>query len=213
MQTLLLTGFEPFGSHTANPTQRLVEELDGHVLSNGVQISTLLLPVAGEAAVALQGKVTEQQPEVVIALGQAANRAAVTPEKVAINYANYPIADNYGEQLCNTTVVEDAPDAYFSSLPVEHMVAELERSGIRARLSLTAGSYVCNYLFFSLLHFVHQHDDKIKAGFIHCPIMAEQADQGQPCMDYATIKKAILLCCEQSFFEGETIAPAQGVIS
>ena len=196
MAKILITGFEPFGKHSVNPTQLLVEDLQGLHLSDGSVIQTKLLPVVGaEARSQMIAAIEDVEPDFVINLGQA-GRESFCPEKVAVNYANFPIKDNSGAQLVAQAVEENGPVAYFSTLPVEAITTALKGEGIAAQLSMTAGTYVCNYLFYSLMHYLAQQDSSIKGGFIHCPLLPEQSEDGTNTMPYEEIRKAVMVACE-----------------
>ena len=152
LKKILVTGFEPFGGSRLNPSQLLVTALQREEIP-GVKLETLVLPVEFEAASKLLlSKVRECNPALVISFGQAEGREAITPEKIAINLDDARIPDNSGDQRSSQTIIDSAPDGYFSTLPVERMVEAIKAAGISSQLSLSAGAFVCNHVFFMLQH-------------------------------------------------------------
>ena len=179
---VLVTGFEPFGGATLNPSQLLVERLANETLP-GVELYTLVLPVEFEkSAINLLAAIKSIDPEVVISFGQAEGRSAITPERIAINLDDARIADNGGDQRQNQPILKTGADGYFSTLPVEKMVSELTQTGVQSALSLSAGSFVCNHIFYLMQH--ELRETKIKSGFVHLPLVPEQSAQfpNQPTM-------------------------------
>ncbi len=179
---VLVTGFEPFGGATLNPSQLLVERLAKESLP-GVELHTLILPVEfDKSASNLLAAIKSIDPEVVISFGQAEGRSAITPERIAINLDDARIADNGGDQRQNQPILKTGADGYFSTLPVEKMVSELTQIGVPSALSLSAGSFVCNHIFYLMQH--ELRETKIKSGFVHLPLVPEQSAQfpNQPTM-------------------------------
>jgi pyroglutamyl-peptidase len=172
MKKLLLTGFEPFLGFPINPTEAIVKELDGKDLGE-YQVYGLLLPVDYEAAgPKILKEIESLQPDAVVSLGLAAGRSAITPERIAINCRDGE-ADNTGVALEDAPVVEDGPDGYFSTLPIRKLVNVLTESGYPARISNTAGTYLCNNIMYTVLHAGVQSVKS--AGFIHIPASHELA--------------------------------------
>ena len=191
---ILLTGFEPFGECRSNPSALIATALDRTRSSAGTRIRGRVLPVDKNAAAdVLEKAMADIQPSAVIALGVAMNRAVITPEKVAVNLCSFPIPDNAGNQPLSEPVADDGPAAYFSTLPVERMVEELRTKGIPAELSLSAGSYVCNYVFYSLLHLLANSESRIRAGFIHCPSKSSGGNDG---LSLEQMVGAVRVCCD-----------------
>jgi pyroglutamyl-peptidase len=171
MKKLLLTGFEPFLGFPINPTEAIVKELDGQEIG-GYRIHGLLLPVDYETAgPKILQEIESVQPDAVIALGLAAGRTSITPERIAINCRDGE-ADNSGRALQDAPVVENGPDGYFSTLPIRKMVDVLNESGYPARISNTAGTYLCNNIMYTILH---EAGDVKNAGFVHIPASHELA--------------------------------------
>jgi pyroglutamyl-peptidase len=171
MKKLLLTGFEPFLGFPINPTEAIVKELDGQEIG-GYRVHGLLLPVDYETAgPKILLEIADVQPDAVIALGLAAGRTSITPERIAINCRDGE-ADNSGVALQDAPIVESGPDGYFSTLPIRKMVEVLNESGYPARISNTAGTYLCNNIMYTVLH---SAGDIKNAGFVHIPASHELA--------------------------------------
>lgn len=175
--TLLITGFEPFGGQTVNPSWEVARTLQGRTLGPAampVRVQALQLPCVFDLAlqVLLQHM---QHPHLVavLALGQAEGRSDISVERVAINVNDARIPDNAGGQPVDTPVVTGAPAAYFSTLPIKRIVAGLRAGGLPASVSQTAGTFVCNHVFYGLLHALQGR--AVPAGFIHLPLLPEQA--------------------------------------
>jgi len=195
MKTLLITGFEPFGGEKVNPALEAVKRLDGHQL-NGAKIVTCAVPVVLQRSIDVVAKAIEtHQPDYVVAVGQAGGRAAITPERVAINLDDYRIPDNDGNQPIDKKVAEDGADAYFSTLPIKAMVKVMQDNGIPAQVSNTAGTYVCNHLFYGIQYYLRKTN--INSGFIHIPLMTSQCIDGkQPSMSLDTIVEGLILSAQ-----------------
>ena len=177
MGKILVTGFEPFGTSSMNPSAEIVRSLKGD------DLVTAILPVAfGTATLKLRELIDLHKPSAVLCLGQAEGRSELTPERIAINLDDARIPDNSGNMPKSQAIVIDGPDGYFSTLPIESMVTAMKAAGIPASISLTAGTFVCNHVFYSL-------QDYLKAsgaisGFMHVPLMDEQRSEfpGLPTM-------------------------------
>ena len=187
---VLLTGFEPFDRETVNPSWEAARALDGWRQGAAVVHARRIPCVFGAALVALDAAIDELQPQLVLAVGQAGGRSEFTPERVAINVDDGRIGDNAGHQPIDQPVVAGAPAAYFSTLPVKAMVRDLRAAGVPAAVSNSAGTFVCNHLFFGLMHRAATRPvPGMRAGFIHVPYLPEQAARlpGQPSMAMATL--------------------------
>lgn len=188
MKRILLTGFEPFAGASLNPSEQIVKALaaTGIVDASGqpqVDLHTAILPVVfTESSELLKHLIKQHQPDMVISLGQAEGRREISFERVAINLDDARLADNAGRTITDKPVVEGGHPAHFTTLPVKEMVAAVRAKGIAAGLSTTAGTFVCNHIFYSLQHALIG-TGKL-SGFIHVPLMPEQASEfeGQPTM-------------------------------
>ena len=191
MTKVLLTGFEPFGTATSNPSGEIVKQISGD------NIVTAILPVAyTQSADRLLALIAEHNPDVVICLGQAEGRTAITPEKVAINLDDARLADNEGVLRNDVKILEDGPAAYFSTLPVKEMVDAIKAQGIPASVSLSAGAFLCNHVFYLAQNkFV---GTKIRSGFVHVPLMDSQAPEfpGLPTMPLDQMVTAVRVMLE-----------------
>ena len=171
---ILVTGFEPFGGEARNPAMELVQALPERIA--GADIVTAILPVTGQGSVDAAAQAIERtRPDVVLSIGQAGDRAAVTVERVAINVDDFRIPDNAGAQPGGTPIVEGGPDAYLCRLPVAEMAAAMRAQGVPAEVSNSAGTYVCNHLMYALAHLLSRSYPGAKNGFIHIPYLPEQA--------------------------------------
>ncbi|MFM1789605.1 MAG: hypothetical protein RLZZ12_954 [Actinomycetota bacterium] len=171
MEKILLTGFEPFHKSHLNPSEEIVKRINHPNL-----IAKEVLPVTfGEAAMRLTALIDLHKPTAVLALGQAEGRSQITPERVAINLDDARIADNAGNSRREEKIVPDGPDAYFTTLPIGKIVERLNESSIPAAISLSAGTFVCNHIFYSMQR--HCLEKEIRSGFIHLPLMDEQASE------------------------------------
>lgn len=186
---VLLTGFEPFGGETVNPSQEIVRTLDGTMIA-GHRVAGSVLPVSFAATLPmLEALVERHRPALVLALGQAGGRSEIALERVAVNLIDARIADNDGLQPIDAAVIVDAPPAYFTRLPSKAIVACLRERGIPAAPSLSAGSFVCNQVFFAVAHLLATRLPQARGGFVHVPWLPQQAARqpGQPSMALATM--------------------------
>lgn len=190
---ILLTGFDPFGGETVNPAFEAVKLLPDAIA--GAQIIKLEIPTqfhrAGEI---LEDAMKTHRPDVVICVGQAGGRAAITPEKVAINLMDARTPDNAGYQPADVPIRADGSTAYFTSLPVKAMVQRMREAGIPAAVSYTAGTYVCNTVLYTLLYLIDREFPGVWGGFIHVPYAMEQVIDkplGTPSMDLHQIARGL----------------------
>ena len=185
MKHLLITGFEPFGGESVNPSWeavRLLPDTIGDVALHKLQIPTLF----GTAAQTVIDAAAELQPDAILCVGQAGGRSAVTPEYVGINLRHARIADNAGLQPQDEAIVPGGPAAYFATVPVRRMVAAVEAAGVPCTCSYSAGTFVCNELLYSLLHRFRDTDTMV--GFIHVPYLPEQ---GSPSLTLEEMVRAL----------------------
>jgi len=209
---VLIVGFEPFGGDPFNPSQEIARALDGATIA-GHRIVGATLPVEfARALPALDVLLDRHRPALVLALGLAASSMQISLERVAINLIDARIADNAGAQPVDVAVVENAPNAYFSTLPLKAMLAALRDAGIPAALSHTAGTFVCNQVFFGLAHRLVR-DTQLRGGFIHVPCLPEQAARhGTPGMPLERMLDAVHLCVEVALSTSTDLHFAAGAI-
>lgn len=213
MQTVLLMGFEPFDQDQVNPSWEAVRQLDGVLLGVDVQIVARRLPCAfATVGDYLAQWVSELRPTMVIATGLGPGRSDISIERVAINVNDARIPDNLGEQPVDTPVVEGGPAAYFSTLPIKAMVKGVREVGIAASVSQTAGTFVCNQVFYLLQHALV--GTAVRSGFIHVPWLPEQATGlGQPSMALDRIVEGLLRAVLTAWQTSADVAEGGGQVS
>lgn len=188
MKNLLITGFEPFGGETTNPSWEAVSQLPDVI--GDYELIKLRIPVVfGEAARVTIDMAQRISADAIIAVGQAGGRAAITPELVAINLRHATIPDNDGNQPMDEPVLVGGNNAYFSTLPVRRMAEAISEAGISASLSYSAGAYVCNDLLYTLLS--HFQGSKTRVCFIHVPYSCDQGKE--PSMELEKIVKGLVV--------------------
>ena len=211
---ILLTGFEPFGGETVNPSWLVAQAWHGKVIGPA-QVQALCLPcVFGEANTAMAEALQRWRPRLVLALGQAAGRADITPERVAINVDDARIADNRGQQPVDQPVQRGAPAAHFSTLPIKAMVAAMRDAGVPASVSQTAGTFVCNHVFYGLMQRLRRRRG-VRGGFMHLPLMTEQASAhpGQPCLPLALMTHGVGVALHAAWSHSVDLQEPGGAVS
>ena len=175
---VLTTGFDPFGGAAINPAYEAVK----------------LLPDTIEDGEVLAKAIEEQQPDIVICVGQAGGRSDISIEKVAINLMEARIPDNEKQQPLNQAIHDDGETAYFATIPVKAMVSKVKEAGVPSSVSYTAGTFVCNDIMYRLLYLADKENKAIKGGFIHVPYLPEQVVDlpvGTPSLPVETIAKGL----------------------
>jgi pyroglutamyl-peptidase len=195
---ILITGFEPFGGEIVNPSWEVAKQLDGLIVA-GAQLVAVQLPcVFSKSLLALSDALEAHHPNMVLSLGQADGRSDFSIERVAINVCDARIPDNEGAQPIDEPVVPDGPAAYFSSLPIKKMAAALKAQGFPVAISQTAGTFVCNQVFYGLQHALAGKG--LMSGFVHVPLMpvqaAKRAGPSLASMSTETLKAALLCALE-----------------
>jgi pyroglutamyl-peptidase len=197
MTTVLLTGFEPFGGASSNSSWDAVERVS-QAWDGEAQLVIELLPVtfAGAGASIVQ-LIERHSPDVVIAVGLANGRRAITPERVAINVEDARIPDNAGDQPNDRAISTDGPAAFWTGLPVKAIVAAIGEAGIPSALSDSAGTYVCNSLMYHLMDAVS--GSGVPAGFIHVPSSPElAAGTSDPFLEVDDIARGLRIAIDVS---------------
>ena len=182
---VLLTGFEPFGGEAVNPSWLAAKALHRRQVAGHTIVAARLPTAFGASLAALRRLLLDLRPALVVCVGQAGGRGALSLERVAININDARIADNAGAQPVDAAVVEGGPAAYFSGLPIKAMLRALQDNGIAAELSQTAGTFVCNHVFYGLMHLLATRPALrgTRGGFVHVPFLPEQAAaSGAPSM-------------------------------
>ncbi|WP_230500136.1 pyroglutamyl-peptidase I [Sutcliffiella rhizosphaerae] len=201
MKKLLLTGFEPFLNFKINPTEQIATELDNQVIGHYKIVSRILPVDFQESAHHLLQHIEEVQPDAVVCLGLAGGRTHITPERIAINCKDAGGApDNKGVILQDTPIEADGPAGYFSTLPIRNIVNHLNENHYPAKVSNTAGTYLCNNVMYAALHHFAQRGEpgEIPAGFIHIPASHKLATQlpNTPSWSHNDLTDAIKLAIE-----------------
>lgn len=173
---LLITGFDPFGGEQTNPAIEAVKRLPAAIA--GATVVPLEIPtVFGTCAEVVRQAIITEQPDVVLSVGQAGGRSALTPELIAINLDDGRIPDNAGFQPVDQPIQPNGPAAYFTQLPVKAMARAIRQAGLPSHVSTTAGTYVCNHIMYEVQHLRATEFPQLQAGFIHIPFLPEQVVQ------------------------------------
>ena len=220
---VLVTGFEPFDRDCINPSWEAALALDGWRCelpgSQAAQVHARRIPCAfGAALQALNEAIDEVQPSLVLAIGQAGGRSEITPERVAINVDDGRICDNAGCQPIDVPVIEGAPAAYFSTLPIKALVREMRSAGIPAAVSNSAGTFVCNHLFFGLMHRIAMRPlpGGLRGGFIHIPLLPEQAARlpgGLPSLSLGSVIEGLRISVRTAMLVREDVRETGGTLN
>ena len=209
--TVLLTGFDPFGGSDVNPSWQAARSLHGRSIAGHRVVGAEVPTVFGRSIDRLTALMEQHRPALVLCTGQAGGRGTISLERVAINVNDARIPDNAGAQPVDTAVVEEGPDAYFTSLPIKAMLQELLLAGISAEVSQTAGTFVCNHLFYGLMHLLSQPAWKgVRGGLIHVPWLPEQ---GQPSMPADKIAAGLAVAIECALTVRQDIRKQAGALN
>ena len=189
---LLITGFDPFGGQRINPSWAAVNALPDRI--GDFELCKLPIPtVFGLAADTVLEQAAQFHPDVILCIGQAGGRDAVTPERIAVNIRDARIPDNRGNRPEGAFAVPDGPAAYFATVPVTDMARAIREAGIPAAVSNTAGTFVCNDVLYALLH--RYAGTGVAVGFIHVPYLPEQGSPALPLdQTVAALIAAIKVC-------------------
>ncbi|MDI9520762.1 MAG: pyroglutamyl-peptidase I [Bacillota bacterium] len=187
---ILVTAFDPFNGESINPAQEALALLPDAI--GEAEIKKLTVPtVFFESVRVVIEAMALYQPDAVLMLGQAGGREGLTVERVALNFADADIRDNQGHQPQEEPIEKTGPAAYFATLPVKKMVSAIRENGLPAQISNTAGTFVCNHLFYSVLHHISARQLPCKAGFIHLPYLPEQAQKHSPVKPSMPLEKQV----------------------
>lgn len=213
MKKVLVTGFDPFGGEAVNPALMSVMQLPDEIL--GVQIIKKEIPTVFDKSIeALYATLKEEQPDVVICVGQAGGRPNITVERVAINQDDARIPDNEGAQPIDRPIFEEGPAAYFSTLPIKSMVQNMKEAQIPAAVSNTAGTFVCNHIMYGALHYAATEQPGLKAGFVHIPYVPMQTidKPTMPSMSVADIVKGLAVLIETAINVEQDVKVTGGAV-
>jgi pyroglutamyl-peptidase len=174
----LVTSFEPFGGETVNASLEAVRRLPARI--GMLEVATAVLPTSfSRATAALEAAIARTRPDIVLCVGQAGDRAALCVERVAVNVQDTELADNDGAIPVDAPVVAGGPAAYLATLPVRAAIAALHAEKLPARLSMSAGTFVCNHVFYGLMHLAAARGHPFRAGLLHVPRLPLQASDGK----------------------------------
>ena len=196
--TVLVTGFDAFGGDDINPSWLAAKALHNRII-HGHKVTAAQLPTVFDGSLErLRALLKQHKPTLTICVGQAGGRSAISLERVAINVNDARIADNAGAQPVDTPVVSGALAAYFSTLPIKAMLGALQSEGIPAEVSQTAGTFVCNHVFYGLMHLLATEPafKRSRGGFIHVPWLPDQGSRGTPCMPLTDITRGLELAVQ-----------------
>jgi pyroglutamyl-peptidase len=214
----LVTGFEPFADDLVNPSAEALQRLPPRI--GEVTVATWVLPTVFDRALNVLGEaVVAAAPDIVLGVGLAGGRAALSLERVAINVNDARIPDNAGRQPIDRPIVADGPAAYFASLPIKAAVAAMRQAGLPAMVSNTAGTFVCNHVFYGLMHLAAIRHPGMRGGFLHVPYLPEQAARNAnslgdaPSMALDDIVRGIEIVLAVAAARQDDIVAAEGMIS
>jgi pyroglutamyl-peptidase len=211
---ILLTAFEPFGGDPVNPSLLIARQLQGETVAGARVVAVELPCVFHRALSVLDGALERIRPTLAVALGLAAGREGLSIERVAINVDDARIPDNVGAQPVDEAIVPGGPAAWFSTLPIKAMVAALNQAGVPASVSQTAGTFVCNHVFYGLQQ--RLAGTGVRSGFIHVPLLPEQAHRhpGQPVLALAEQVRGVRLALEVALaHSGEDLRAVGGAVA
>jgi pyroglutamyl-peptidase len=211
----LVTGFEPFGGDKVNPSWLAVSRMKKRL--GGVVVHTAELPTSfATSGPALREAIERVRPDIVLCVGQAGGRSELCLERVAINVQDARIRDNDGRQPIDKPVVPGGPVAHLATLPIKACVAAMRKAGLPASVSNTAGTFVCNHIFYSLMDLAAAQLAPMRGGFLHIPYAPEQAAQqpgSAPSMTIEDVVRGIEITVEVSAARTNDIHTAEGRIS
>lgn len=186
MRPILVTGFEPFGGERINPSAEVARALHGRTIEGAPVVGLVLPCVFGASIDSMRAALDHHRPQIVLALGLAAGRDGFTLERLAINLDDARIPDNAGAQPIDQAVVVRGAAAHFTTLPIKAMAAALRDAGHAASVSYSAGTFVCNHVFYGLQHALKRRRS-VRSGFMHLPCLPEQATPQQPSLPLPTM--------------------------
>jgi pyroglutamyl-peptidase len=210
----LVTGFEPFGGEEINPSIEAVRLLPRRV--GRLELATCALPTVFERSRAeLERAITAAEPDIVLCVGLAGGRTELSLERVAINIDDARIPDNIGNQPIDRPIVAGGPSAYFATLPIKAAVAALREAGLPAAVSNSAGTFVCNHVFYGLMHLAATGRRPFRAGVLHIPYVPSQAVRypGAPSLAIEAVVRGIEIILAMSAERIADIAVSEGTIS
>lgn len=211
MHKVLITGFEPFDGDGKNPSLEIIRTLHGESIDRARVVTKELPCIFEDSLRVLLQEVEKTNPNLVICLGQSKGRTEIAVERVALNIVDAPIPDNKGKQPIDVPVIQEGPVALWSTLPIKAIVSTLHQNGIPATVSQTAGTYICNYVFYGLMYAFFKRKSRTRAGFIHVPALPEQVvGTPYPSMHLDVMVEAIRLIIQTTLTHKKDIQKAEG---
>lgn len=210
-RVVLVTGFEPFGGESVNPSWEICTRLPREIA--GMRVETCRVPCEFRRAIEVIAEAIERhQPSVVLSLGLAGGRSRIGVERVSINVDDARIPDNAGAQPIDEAIASNGPPAYFATIPVKAMTRAIRASGVPAEVSNSAGTYVCNHVMYGVLHFLAASGRKARAGFIHVPYAEAQVldKRDAPAMSLESMTRGIQAAIAAAVEHRRDIATAEG---
>lgn len=211
---ILLTGFDPFGGESINPSYEAIKKIT--INNPSVEVIKKELPtVFKKAIVVLDETIESVKPDVVVCTGQAGGRFDISLERVGINIVDARIPDNDGDQPIDEKIFKDGQEAYFSTIPIKAIVKHMRENGIPASVSNTAGTFVCNYILYGAMYLIDKKYPAIKGGFVHVPFLPEQVTEkvNTPSMSLENITLAFEVMIETIATTDQDIKEIGGTIS
>ncbi len=210
----LVTGFDAFGGERVNPSLEAIRRLPG--LVGSITVVTQRLPAEFSTSLPeLYAAIEREDPDIVLCVGEAGSRLEMSPERVAINVQDARIPDNAGDQPVDVPVVAGGPAAYFTTLPIKAAVQAMRAAGLPVAVSNSAGTFVCNHVFYGLMHYAATRRARFRGGFMHVPYLPEQAANHpkSPSMAVETIVRGIEIFVGVAAAQREDIRVAEGELA
>lgn len=213
MKKALITGFDPFNNESINPSMEAVKLLPDTI--DGSMIIKEEIPTVFKESISRVIDLIESEgPDIVICVGQAGGRDCITPERIAINQDDARIPDNKGNQPIDETINSNGENAYFSTLPIKAIVRDINEADIPAKVSNTAGTFVCNHLMYGVLDYIDRNNLNIRAGFIHVPFIPIQTKGEElPSLELDEISNALKIAIQSTIDNKVDIKKIGGEIS
>ncbi|HET9978445.1 MAG TPA: pyroglutamyl-peptidase I [Burkholderiaceae bacterium] len=208
---VLVTGFEPFGGDAVNPSAEVARTLHGRAIGDLPVVGLVLPCVFGVALDTLHAALDAHRPRLVLALGLAGSRSGFSLERVAVNIDDARIPDNAGAQPIDQPVVPGAAAARFTTLPVKAMIAALRRAGHEAELSNSAGTFVCNHVFYGLQHALRKRRG-VRSGFMHLPRLPAQVGPGEPSLSLASMVDGVSIALATALAHAGDLRASEGAL-
>lgn len=213
MKKILVTGFDPFGGEKINPALEVIKLLPKEI--NGNKIEVIEIPTVYKKSIEkIEKAIKNFNPDFILSIGQAGGRTDISIERVAINIDDFRIKDNEGNQPIDEKIFSDGENAYFSTLPIKAIKKKILEKKIPVSISNTAGTFVCNHVFYGVRYLLEKKYSEKKSGFIHIPYLPEQVidKTDVPSMNLNDILLAITTAIEAIFENEEDIKISGGHI-